>query len=590
MSFVFAAIPGADGAAPPGRTVSTDLLPLVVLVALLAVAVSYWLWFGLALRTINNGDGISILAAQGVLEHGYQRTPSGLTYGRGYLFHYLVAGAVALFGLNNFAIMLPSLLMGLGSLVLVYRIAVDVVGRPWLGVTTVMLLLVLPIETWYATSPRMYMPIQFFTLLATYSVWRGYIEGERRYRVIALAALIAGMLSNQEGAFVALALSLAAAMVMWLRGASLRTILSRENVVTAVILGAATLFIATYKPPGAMPLVLGHAGAEPARIGLNLNPINWGRHVLHLERSIPYSLAFLLISYFALFKALRGRLDPTHRWTYLFAAFTLSFLAFGAVVKTGGHRLLFFLLPIYALMVTGGVAAVVSLVSPTTRTWLPLQRGGRWIALALVTAGVGTSVGLSTLKQLSFRDVRQGRQSAAAFMIQSLKAGPSFGGLARDGYGLPCGYSWRCDRTLAEQFERLRRVIGPDDAVITMIPMETNYFLGRVDGWLFFRKQGGSYPTLEKSPTDEYFGVQIIDTPEEVRQLAASDRRVWVISDGPPSAGRDALLDGMWSAITQTFDRYDEGPHFVVYVTAGSTEAHPVDIGTVARKADSPSR
>ena len=36
---------------------------------LMAIGLAYWLWFGLTQRTINGDDGISILAAQGILDH-----------------------------------------------------------------------------------------------------------------------------------------------------------------------------------------------------------------------------------------------------------------------------------------------------------------------------------------------------------------------------------------------------------------------------------------------------------------------------------------------------------------------------------------
>ena len=100
------------------------------LVLVLAIATAYWLWFGVSQRSLVGDEGISLLSAQGVLTHGYPRLPSGLIYHRAYLPAYLVAASIWVFGLNDVAIMLPSLLLSLGSLILVYLLGRDLLHRP----------------------------------------------------------------------------------------------------------------------------------------------------------------------------------------------------------------------------------------------------------------------------------------------------------------------------------------------------------------------------------------------------------------------------------------------------------------------------
>ena len=98
----------------------------VAMAIILAVALVYWMWFGLTQRYVTTDDIISTQAAQSILEYGYQRFPSGYVYTRGYIPHYMTAGAISVFGLNNFSVMLPSLLMALGSLWLTFLFAKDV--------------------------------------------------------------------------------------------------------------------------------------------------------------------------------------------------------------------------------------------------------------------------------------------------------------------------------------------------------------------------------------------------------------------------------------------------------------------------------
>ena len=102
----------------------------LLLLGLLALAAIYWLGFGLTQRSVVEDEAISILAAEGVLEHGYPRLPSGLGYHRSYLPTYLLAGGLAIFGKNAFSILLPGLLLSLGALLFTARYARDVLGRP----------------------------------------------------------------------------------------------------------------------------------------------------------------------------------------------------------------------------------------------------------------------------------------------------------------------------------------------------------------------------------------------------------------------------------------------------------------------------
>ena len=140
-----------------------------VVLLLLAIGLGYWVWFGLTQRTINADDGISILSAQSILDHGIPRLPSDFIYPRGLIPHYLLAASIGSLGLNDLGIMMPSLIFGLGTLCLVYLFARDALGSRWVGVAAIALLLILQTQAFYATSPRMYISLQFFTMLAVYS-------------------------------------------------------------------------------------------------------------------------------------------------------------------------------------------------------------------------------------------------------------------------------------------------------------------------------------------------------------------------------------------------------------------------------------
>ncbi len=501
--------------------------PSSVVLVFLLIALGYWLWFSLTLRVIDNDDAVSILAAQSVLESGYQRLPSGYVYPRGFLPNYLTAGSIYLFGLNNFSIMLPSLLFGIGSLCLVYRIAKDIIKNSWLGVIAVALLISLSIQTWYATGPRMYMASQFFTLLATYSAWRGFIQDEMRFKIVAVLALVGATFSSLEIVILLVSLPITLiAYIIKIRGSSWRQLLCLSNIVSALLVGLAATLMVSLVLSTEFPTVVGHGGADPDRVGLNLSYVSWTRHLLHLERSIPYSIAFVLIAYFSAFKGLRNKAFLNPGLAYLILLFTFSFLVYGFVVKSGGHRLIFFILPVYALLAAYGVLIFSLAAKRFARAgFRESERRERYLLPSLLIIGLTLSVALASLKQIAYDN----QQSSIEFITRSLQAGPSFGTLAKTAYGLPC-IDFQCDTNRVMFYRELKLDLNPSDLVLSSSPLMTNYFLGKVDGWIFNRDDSRTYMALENGPVDEYLGIPIIDNVEELIELENGGHRVWVIS------------------------------------------------------------
>jgi hypothetical protein len=220
----------------------------------------------------------------------------------------------------------------------------------------------------------------------------------------------------------------------------------------------------------------------------------------------------------------------------------------------------------YALVVACGVSALAALFTSSTSRWPYLTRSHAAVPIALVVLGLVTSASLATLKQLNFGLVREGRESVGAFVVRAFRMGPSFTGLLKDGYGMPCGYDYLCERTLEQEFERLGPAVQPGDIVLSALPAQTVHYLGRTDAWLFTRLRGQEYPTLSRSPTDEYIGAQIIDTTAELRELTGRGR-VWVIA----SAGAEQTLeeqgDDMWQVIRGEMTVHQRGEHLLVYVS-----------------------
>jgi 4-amino-4-deoxy-L-arabinose transferase-like glycosyltransferase len=464
--------------------------------ALLIAASAYWLWFGLTQRSITGDDGFSILAAQGILEHGYPKLPSGLIYHRAYGATYLLAGSIGLFGLNDFGIMLPSLLMALGSLWLVFRFAALVLGSPRAGAAAAALLLALQSQTVYATSARMYMALEYFMLLSAYCAWRGYVNGERRWRGPTGLAMAMAVLSHQQGGVVLAAIPLAALAARWLAAGRRPAINWRAVSAGYAALCAVCYATVVYKLPGRVTPISAHSGRPPDHVALGLDPQRWLSYLLELESTVPFGVLLVPVIVFLLIRMIRNRAGAAGQGlVFASVMFALNLAAVAVVVGFAHWRFLMPVLPFYALLLGYGFVTLVT-DRPMRMRLLPWMAG--WAAL--VFAG-----------------------SAAAF-------GPAiYATHIRQAYGLPCR-TGTCSPAIEREHAELKPAVGKDDLVISSNPQVTSYYLGRADGFLRQRVLDDDFTAFE-SPVDEYQGIRLIDTAEELETLRRAKRRVWVVTD-----------------------------------------------------------
>ena len=506
--------------------------------ALLGVAAVYWIWFGLTQRSIVGDDGISLLAARGILDHGYPRLPSGFLYARAYVPEYLLAASIAAIGWNDVAIMLPSLGMALTSVWLTVRIGAEILGRPLVGLTAAAFLVILQAQTFYATSARMYMPLQTFTLVAVYAAWRGFARGERRFQLVTALAIAAAVLSHQQGGALLLAVPLGVLAVRAMQGAARPPISGRAVLVATALLWLTFYAVVIYQPESGFPSVSMHSGVDADSAGLNLNVVQWVRHVLVAERMVPLGVLFAPALVWLVASALRAPGVGGHAGlVFATVVFVATALAIVANVKNVHWRFWVMLLPLQVLLVTRGAAALVDSTEPRRRLVLAC---GVW---AFVVLGV----------------------SAAAF-------GPgAYAGYVVRAYGLPCR-SGPCSPDVESQHASLRAALDPGDTIVSTNPMVTYYYLRRVDGFLRERRDGDRFTAFE-SRVDEYLGIPLIDERSELEALRHSSARVWVVVD---HKARSYSSPETLQFLAGSFARFASSEAVTVYVNApGAALARP---------------
>ena len=295
------------------------------------------------------------------------------------------------------------------------------------------------------------------------------------------------------------------------KSVSLSPLYSWQSVVGAVVLISVVFFRYVYSIPGAMPTISDHGGLPPGADGgiLNLDLTNWVSHIFQLERAFPFGLSLMLVSLFVVIMRARMR-ESGALSNLIFPLLLFTISAIGIFLNTSKlqPRLWMFVLPLYALVASYGVAALFKVLDRARRRQIDRRRIGKLVLPSVLAAGIMITVGFVVLvKDINYYE------------------------LALEGYGPSCSGLTTCDDSIEAFYDVLRQKIKPEDLIITTNSFFTYYHLGRVDGYLRERKlKEGGFSAFD-DPADEYYGIPLIDTKAELEDLLNEERRVWVIAD-----------------------------------------------------------
>jgi 4-amino-4-deoxy-L-arabinose transferase-like glycosyltransferase len=147
-------------------------------------------------------EGYTALAVKAILEHGYPVLPTGGMYLRSISFLYVDAVAALIFGLNEFALRLPSVLANLGAIWMTYLLGSRLVGRT-VGLITAVMMVFAGWEIEFARHARMYATFQFLYICSVYVFYRGFIEGNKACRWLTAPIWLLTMMVHELGVVLA---------------------------------------------------------------------------------------------------------------------------------------------------------------------------------------------------------------------------------------------------------------------------------------------------------------------------------------------------------------------------------------------------
>ena len=275
----------------------------------------------------------------------------------------------------------------------------------------------------------------------------------------AFLALSLAVLSNRQAAVLVFALPISVIFISYLTRRSISSILSLSNLAGVAILGATGFFMFLYKIPNGMHSIQVDGGRGDERNRVIFDVLEWAKHGFTLELALPYALAFMPIMLFSTFLIWRkDGFQSIAGVTYLFLVFAfaggLSALVIGEV---HGTRFWLFVLPLYALFVSIGIAVI-------TRAWSGARSKVLGLSDVTLRAAVLLALGGALLSTLVGVQARGGQ----------------FLEIICEGYGLPCRVG-DCTRTVEFMYDQLRPNVEPEDIVVSSRPTFSYIYLDKVD-------------------------------------------------------------------------------------------------------------
>jgi hypothetical protein len=266
-------------------------------------------------------------------------------------------------------------------------------------------------------------------------------------------------------------------------------------------------------------------GGRPTQfIQFSVSPERLFWQLLDVDGMLPGTLGFAIVGVVA------G--GPGAR--FLGALFAVALVQVAALMAYQGHRMVLFLLPIYALLVAAGIVSIVDAARArllATRTWM--LRVAAPFALHAVLLALAT---------------REPENLARAYPTRFL-----FPDHSREG-----------SSETRTNLRWLAGALGPDDVVVTSSPWITDYYLGRTDGFLRQRRVKRTFVPFEED-ADEYFGAPLYDEWSDIERAIEAlrpDQTLWLVADHKAEI---LVSKELRTQIHRTFDLVRESDNLRIY-------------------------
>jgi 4-amino-4-deoxy-L-arabinose transferase-like glycosyltransferase len=167
-----------------------------LLLSFLAAAGLYFRLIYLQTISLHVDEFISLLAARGILQHGFPLLPSGTLYEQGLLFSYLEALILRGFGFSATGGRVLSLIVSVAVIPLLYYIGRRLFSAP-VGLVAATLSALSAQSIAWGGRVRMHALLQLLVLLSVWFLWRGAIrQNDARYRWLSILCYLGALFTH----------------------------------------------------------------------------------------------------------------------------------------------------------------------------------------------------------------------------------------------------------------------------------------------------------------------------------------------------------------------------------------------------------
>ena len=370
--------------------------------------------------------------AQRTIEHGVPFFPTGSLYSHGLLFTYLDALFISIFGFSELMARLPSVIIGVASIPLLYWVGKKIVS-PWAGMIAATLLALDPQAIIWGGRARNYSLLLFLLLLATLFFYQGVVRQDKsRYRRLYTLFFLLAIFTHTESLLLFPAFLLCA--LLW-RGWRwfLRPSVLLESLLCILGMGLNLYLWRLARPPGwqafGEPYPNFAPSFSPLRALKRYSPFFLGPDQLPFVGllSLLALVGAILILWSARRRGLKSLVEERGGYLFLYLFFGLALLEMIFLVgpKRWSPRYLFMLSPHFFLMGSGVVVwGVEGLLGrrkqpERTRGLIPLL-STTLIVVAIVATSFPTALSAASQGEwgynLAFRYFKESYQEGDAVM------------------------------------------------------------------------------------------------------------------------------------------------------------------------------
>jgi hypothetical protein len=477
----------------------------------------------------------SYYAAKGVLAHGLPLLPSGFLYAKSELYSDVLALSMLIFGEQNGALRIPTMLAYLGSLPIFYYMALAFFKSRKLALLATAMLAFSPSDLLWGYEMRMYEQAQFFAIITTFLFYRAFQKPDDARRVyLAIGSLVLNYFSHEEIFIIFPALVVVALWLTWNNPKRLPEILYKKHWWIASIVGATIIFTQLLLSKMTHPPVLGTDVSQQPMIQISVQNLPFYLKLLFYPYPLPSLepnyVIYSVLSLIAGIWAIRSKDKPA---ILLFVFFWGGILLLTFVFTLRSDRYVYPILPHLFLLAAYALRKIFWGMWDLARRFSSSLREARGKPAQQVAALAQEGYRGSASVALSW-PIRAMMTSTIVLFLATAFFLPMIP-LSRYNHLISNMAGWADHRFFPDYDDAGRYVrehMHKGDIVISVSPaISVLYYVGRVDYFFSIDRALYLFDPGNGRITDTPTASTPLLSERDFQTVLASHARIWIISD-----------------------------------------------------------